>query len=250
MIPSEVYRELEAQILEQLRDMDREQFLYLVGDHDLDIELLTGEWMQLFAEAKDEYYRVLDLDQFRARMAVSPDELEDFVAFLKDEDRKKRLEPISFGIAELEDALPQGMDLVGVVFAEESDDWMWVEQPYEIMSIRPEVFELLEPHMRRLIERNDHALLARLCADHCEGSVEFSAEKWELFLQHIDEKVPELRGIVDNIYSQPADYTSIHEAMALVSDPRFQPSLDAWLRVHAGDAQFALYFRDTARERQ
>jgi hypothetical protein len=210
---------------------------------------LTGEWMQLFAEASD-YYQVLDLAERRARMAISPDELAEFVAFLKDEDRKRRLAPIAFGLAELEDALPVGMDLVGVVFAEESDDWMWVEQPNEIMSVRPEVFAILEPHMRKLLESGDHALLSRLCADHCEGSVEFSPERWQLLLEHIDAQVPELRNVVANVLSVPDDYTSIHEAVTVVADPRYQPSLDAWLRVHARDAKYALYFRDTALARE
>ena len=42
---------------------------------------------------------------------------------------------------------------------------------------------------------------------------------------------------------------TIREAIALVADPAFQPSLDAWLRVHADSAQYALFFRDTQRER-
>jgi hypothetical protein len=52
-IPSEVYRELEAQVLEQLRDGDLSQLKHLLGDHDLEVELLSGEWRVLMADLDD-----------------------------------------------------------------------------------------------------------------------------------------------------------------------------------------------------
>lgn len=249
-LPSEVYRELEAQILEQLREGDLVQLRHLVGDHDLEIELLSGEWRVLFEELEDHYYQVVDIDRRMARMAISPDELEEFVDFLRDEQRQERYRPISFGLAELTDALPAGTDLVGLVFAEESDDWMWAEPVNELVAIRPEVYALLESHLLRLLDQGDFRALARLAEDHAEGCVEFSPEQWQVLMRHSQERVPELLTVFESRLSVPRDYTSIREALGLVADPRYQPSLDAWLRVHAAMAQYALYFRDASLERR
>jgi len=248
-LPSEAYRELETQILQQLREGDRDQLRHLLGDHDLEVELLSGEWRVLFAALAD-YYQEVDLSRRIARMAVSPDELAEFVEFLRNEDRQRAWGPISFGLAELTDALPARCDLVGVVFTEESDDWLWAEPVSELVAIRPEVFALLEPHLRALMEAGDFAALARLAEDHAEGCVEFSPHQWGLLLEHSAERVPELLSIFQQRLSTPADYTTILEALGHVADPRFQPSLDAWLRVHSGTAQYALYFRDAKLERR
>src|SRR5690606_35795653 len=70
---SEVYRELEAQILEALRGGSLEQLGYLLAEHDLKIDLLSGEWRVLFEATRDISYQVVDLRERRARMAVSPD---------------------------------------------------------------------------------------------------------------------------------------------------------------------------------
>ncbi len=248
-LPSEVYREIETQILQQLRDGDRDQLRHLLGDHDLEVELLSGEWRVLFAALAD-YFQEVDHGQRLARMAVSPDELAEFVEFLRNEERKDAWRPISFGLAELTDALPADCDLVGVVFTEESDDWLWAEPVSELVAIRPEVFALLEPHMRALMDAGDFAALARLAEDHAEGCVEFSPHQWSVLMKHSAERVPELLTIYDQRLSTPDDYTSILEALGHVADPRFQPSLDAWLRVHSGTAQYALYFRDSKQERR
>jgi hypothetical protein len=250
MLPSEVYLDLEAQILEQLRDGDLEQLRHLVSEHDLEVELLSGEWRVLFEDLKDDYYQVVDLERRMARMAISPSELEEFVDRLRDESQRERYRPISFGLAELADALPAGTDLVGVVFIEESDDWMWAEPVNEIVALRPEVFELLEPHFRRLLEAGDLRALARMASDHAEGSVEFSPEQWKVLMRHSRERVPELITVFESRLSLPIDYTSVREALSLVADPRFQPSLDAWLRVHAASSQYAVYFRDASVERR
>jgi hypothetical protein len=248
-LPSEVYREIETQILQQLREGDLDQLRHLLGDHDLEVELLSGEWRLLFAALSD-YFQEVDHHRRIARMAVSPDELAEFVAFLRNEERQEKWRPISFGLAELTDALPANCDLVGVVFTEESDDWLWAEPISEIVAIRPEVFTLLEPHMRALMEAGDFAALARLAEDHAEGSIEFSPHQWKLLMKHSHERVPELLPMVQQRISVSADYTGILEALGQVADPRYQPSLDAWLRVHSGTAQYALYFRDAGLERR
>lgn len=250
-LPSEVYREIEAQILGSLATADREQLERLLADHDLKIELLGGEWRSLFAETENDFFQVVDLDERRARMAVSPEELADFVALLRDGDRQRRWAPISFGLAELVDALPAGVDLVGVVFVEESDDWQWVEHTHELIAIRAEVFALLEPHIRTLIAANDHAALARLAGDHCEGAIEFSQARWDRLLADVRRVEPELLKVIENCVALPKDYLGVRDALGKVADPQVQPSLDAWLRVHADvGPQYALYFRDLVRERE
>lgn len=247
-LPSEVYRELEAQILEGLGKASLEQLGYLLADHDLKIELLSGEWRVLFEAAVDTSYQVVDMAERRARMAVSPDELAEFVALLRDPARRAEWAPISFGLAELVDALPVGVDLVGLVLVEEDDDWMWSEATHEIVAIRPEVYALIEPHMRRLVEVGDFAALARLCGDHCEGAIEFSTDKWLALGQAIVRQAPELIPVVEAMISPPSVYRTIRKSLSIVADPRTQPSLDAWLRVHSSEHDYALYFRDVRRE--
>ncbi len=249
MVPAESYRELEAQILELLREGDRDQLRHLIGEYDLQVELLSGEWRMLMSEFED-HYQVVDADARLARMVVSPDELEEFVDGLRDATRQARWAPISFGLAELTDALPAGTDLVAVIFLEEDDDWLWNEPVYELIAIRPEVFALLSDDLRKTLATGDYRAMARLASDHSEGSVEFSPEQWRVLTRHAEERVPELLTVVAERLSTPVDYTQIREALSLVADPRYQPSLDAWLRVHAASAQYALYFRDASLERR
>ncbi|MCP5067977.1 MAG: hypothetical protein GY946_15555 [bacterium] len=249
VLPSELYREIEAQILEQLGQGEREHLVYLLEEHDLDVELLSGEWRVLFEAAKD-YFQVVDPARARARMAVSPEQLAEFVSLLGDPERQKRWRQVSFGLDELRDALPPDCDLAGVVLVEESDDWLWVEQVNEIIAIRPEVFSLIESHLRSLLDNQNFAAARRLAGDHSEGAVEFDPERWSTLLRHADDKVPELRTVIEARLSGPDDYTAICEALALISDPKFQPSLDAWIRVHADTAQYALYFRDVELEQK
>ncbi len=228
---------------------DQVQLRHLLGDHDLEVELLSGEWRVLLAELGD-FYQIVDVPSRIARMAVSPDELSEFVDVLRDPARVARWQPISFGLAELADALPVDSDLVGLVILEESDDWLWAEPVSELVAIRPEVFELLEPHMRALMAAGDYAALARLTEDHCEGCVEFSPEQWRVLLRHVRERVPELMSVFEARIAGAVDYVNVREALAQVADPRYQPSLDAWLRVHAPVAEYALYFRDASLERR
>lgn len=247
-LPSEVYQELEAQILEALASADLQQLSYLLDEHDLKIELLSGEWPVLFEACEDIAYQVVDLAERRVRMAISPDELGEFVALLREPDRQIDWAPISFGLAELVDALPVGRALVGLVIVEEDDDWMWSESTHELIAIRPEVYTLIEPQMRKLIEVGDFAALARLAGDHCEGAIEFSNDKWFALGRAIKDQVPELIPVVESVLSPPGVYTSIREALLRVADPRTQPSLDAWLRVHSDGHQYGLVFRDIRRE--
>jgi hypothetical protein len=247
-LPSDVYRELEGQLLEGLANATLEQLNYLLAEHDLKVELLSGEWRVLFDAMSELSYQVVDPKERRARMAVSPDELADFVEVLRNPARQAEWGPISFGLAELVDALPAGVDLVGLVVVEEGDDWLWSESTHEIIAIRPEVYALIEPHMRKLIELGDYGALARLCGDHSEGAIEFSNDKWFKLGQAIVERAPELVAVVEATISPPAIYRSIRKSLSRVADPRTQPSLDAWLRVHAAGHQYALYFRDIRRE--
>jgi hypothetical protein len=150
-LPSEVYRELEAQLLEGLANATLEQLGYLLGEHDLKVELLSGEWRVLFDATRDLSYQVVNPKERRARMAVSPDELADFVSLLRNPARQA-------------------------------------------------------------------------------------------------ERAPELVPVVEATISPPAIYRSIRKSLSRVADPRTQPSLDAWLRVHAAGHQYALYFRDVRRE--
>lgn len=246
-LPSEVYRELEAQLLEALASASLEQLGYLLAEHDLKVELLSGEWRVLFEACQELCYQVVDLPQRRMRMAVSPDELGEFVTLLRE--RQKDWGVISFGLAELVDALPVGLDLVGLIFVEEDDDWLWSESTHEIIAIRPEVYTLIEPHMRKLIEIGDHGALARLAEDHCEGAIEFSSDKWYALGHAIVQRAPELIQVVEAMLSPPGLYKSIRKSLSRVADPRTQPSLDAWLRVHADGHHYALYFRDIRREK-
>lgn len=247
-LPSEVYQDLEAQILEGLANADLQQLGYLLDEHDLKIELLSGEWRVLFEATEELAFQVVDLEERRTRMAISPDELADFVELLRDPERQIDWTPISFGLAELVDALPLGRALVGVVIVEEDDDWMWSESTHEIIAIRPEVYTLIEPHMRKLIELGDYPALARLAEDHCEGAIEFSNDKWFSLGRTIAERTPELMPVVEAVLSPPGVYTSIREALSIVADPRTQPSLDAWLRVHSDGHHYGLMFRDIRRE--
>lgn len=247
-LESEVYRDLEAQILEQLRDGDRQALMYLLAEAEADYELLSGEWRVLFKAASD-FYQAVDNKERTARMAISPDEIDDFADLIHEPRLTKAWEPISFGLSSLRHAFPVGEATGGIVFLEESDDWMWTEHPYELMAMRPEVYELLKPHIRALVIAKDYAALARMVADHCEGSIEFSDERWDTLRSQAEERVPELATIMSGVLTTPEDYTQIREAIALVADPQFQPSLDAWIRVHADHAQYALFFRDVNRER-
>lgn len=223
--------------------------MQLVEGYDVEVELLSGEWRALMDEL-DDVYDVTDVEHRIFRTTISPDDMEEFVEGLRDPERQKIWRPISFGLAELTDALPRGTDLVGLVVVEESDDWLWHPPINELIAFRPEVFALIEPFLRELLVAKDYRALARLAEDHAEGCVEFSEEQWRDFTQETSERAPELIAVIEGRIATPTDYTSIREALGQVANPRRQPSLDAWLRVHAASAQYALYFRDASLEQR
>ena len=247
LIPAEVYSDLEAQILEQIREVDRERLAFLVSEHDLEDELLSGEWRTLLAAASD-YFQNVSLPDRRARLAVAPEELEDFGRLVAS--HLPAWAPISFGLSDLYDAMPKGAPVEGLVMMEEPDDWLWTEKSYELHAIRPEVWALLEQPMRALVSAGDHAALARLCSDHAEGTIEFSEHRWATLLDMAHEQMPELFRAMADVLVPPSLYSSVREGLSRIADPQFQPSLDAWLRTHADTHDYALYFRDLRRERE
>lgn len=247
LLPAEVYSDLEAQILEQIREADRDRLSFLVDEHDLEVELLSGEWRLLLSVASD-YFQAVSLPDRRARLAVSPEELEDFAKLMAR--HLPAWAPIAFGLTDLYDAMPKGAAVEGLVLLEEPDDWMWTEKSYEMHAIRPEVWTLLEQPMRALVAAGDHAALARLCSDHAEGTVEFSEQRWATLLDMAHQRMPELFATMAEVLVPPALYSTVREGLSQIADPQFQPSLDAWLRTHADAHQYALYFRDLRRERE
>ncbi|TPV92567.1 MAG: hypothetical protein B7733_25110 [Myxococcales bacterium FL481] len=249
-LPASAYRQLETQILEAVATADREQLLFLLADQREELQLLSGAWRVLFAAAETEFYQYVNAERRRARMAVSPDEMSDFAALLNDPEFGATWAPVDFSLVELADSIPEDEEEadIGIVFVEESDNWLWTPPNYEIHAIAPDVYSLLEPHMRELIDEEDFHSLARLCADHCEAVVEFSPQRWKTLRQQVTEQVPELIPAISRVLTPPDDYTSMSEALRLIATPTLQPSLDAWLRVHGDGQQYALYFRDIGRE--
>lgn len=249
MLPAEVYRDLEVQILDGL-DGPRERLVYLVEEHDLDVELLSGEWRLLFRATSALLHQIWEPARARARMTVAPEEVPNFVEVLRRPELVEAWEPVRFGLAELADALPDHGDLAGLVFVEESEDWLWQERAFEIFALRRDVFRLLEPFVRELVEARNFAALARLAGDHAEGAIEFDRERWRQLLDAAEERTPELLPMIRGLVADPDDYTLVREALTLVAPAEMQPSLEAWLRVHADADDYALVFRDLDREEE
>ena len=155
---------------------------------------------------------------------------------------------ITFGLQHLTYALPLASGLIGAVFLEESDDWLTREPSHEILAIRPEVFALLSPFIHKLVDRGDFTMLARLVADHCESSIEFTADRWLGLREQSQARAPELVKMIDGHLTTPDGYDRALAAMKRMLDAHQQPSLDAWLRVHAEQGRYALVFRDIRRE--
>ena len=249
MLPAEVYRDLEVQILDGLEG-DRARLAYLVEEHDVDVELLSGEWRLLFRETADSLHQVWKPDRGLARMAVPPEQVPRLVEVLRDPARVAAWEPVRFGLAELTDVVPDHPDLAGLVFVEETEDWLWQERAFEIFALRRQVFELVEPFIDDLLASRNFAALARLAGDHAEGGIEFTRERWKDLLDAAREKTPELLPVIEGLVARPSDYTLVREALALVAPAEAQPSLEAWLRVHADADDYAFVFRDLDREEE
>ena len=138
--------------------------------------------------------------------------------------------------------------LIGAIFVEEDDNWLNNESSHEILAIRPEVFAPLSPFIQKLVDRGDFTMLARLVADHCESSIEFTADRWLGLREQSQARAPELVKMIDSHLTTPEGYDKALAAMKRMLDAHLQPSLDAWLRVHAEQGRYALVFRDIRRE--
>jgi hypothetical protein len=244
-VPAEAFREVAPQVAEELGKADRDQLLYLLEDRDLEVELLSGEWRVLLAALTG---FPMHREARCARLLVEPGRLAEFVRVLADPERQREWASIAFGLAELADALPRDCDLVGLVLIEEADDWLWDEPRNEIFAMRPEVYALLEPHMRDMVRKNDHPALARLADDHAEGVIVLNPYLWQVLRRQAEHRAPRLVRALEEGITGPDEYEEIHAALATVSDPSTQPSLDAWLRVHGVDSRYALYFREAAHQ--
>lgn len=245
ILEAEDYQDMEVQLLEQLKSAERQTLEYLLSDSIDQIELLSGEARVLFGAG--DFMQHTDLPERRMRMAVAPDEMGEFVGLWSGEQHEERLAPISFNLPRLRAGLANA-DQVGLVLLEETEDWMWVEHPNEIIAVRDDAWQVLAPHLQALLQAGEHALLARLAADHSESAVEFTGARWTKFLEQLQHAAPEMLNVVQHSLSHPSDYVSIRELLALVAEPSVQPSLDAWLRVTEAREACGLYFRDAQRD--
>lgn len=249
LIRSERFYDLEERLQQMLPTTPREQVLSLIGEEHVlqKIELMSGEWRLLFAINRD-YKPVVGRRRF-ARMMVAPDQLTGLVSGLWKHELRDRWRAIAFGLSTLTLALPLASGLVGVVILEESEDWLYQAPVNEMSAISPEVFTLLEPHYRELLEQEDYLSLARLASDHADSIVEFSTTRWLSLRQSCLELDPGLAEVFERRLVGPEQYEQIIQGLGNVIDPEEQPSLDSWLRVHGPRKRCALYFRDIRVER-
>lgn len=250
LIRSERYLDIEDALMERLAGASRDEVLGLIGKDFFRIELLSGEWRVLFTQPRvTDHYQPVASDSLRvARLMAAPDQLAPLVNTLWMHELHDRWRQITFGLQHLTYALPLASGLIGAVFLEETDEWLSAEPTHEILAIRPEVFELLGPFFQKLVDRGDYTMLARLAADHCESSIEFSADRWLGLREQSQARAPELITMIDSYMTPPEHYGPALAAMKRMLDAQQQPSLDAWLRVHAEGEHYALVFRDIRRE--
>ena len=250
LIRSERFYDLEERLQQMLPAAPRDQVLALIGEEHVlkKIELMSGEWRLLFA-INQPYKPVVGGRKRHARMMAAPDQLTGLVSGLWKSELKDRWRPISFGLSTLTLALPLASGLVGVVILEESDDWLYQPPVNEMSAISPEVFALLEPHYRELLEQEDYLGLARLATDHADSIVEFSTTRWLSLRQSCLDQNQKLAQVFERRLTPPGEYDAIIKGLDDVIDPEEQPSLDSWLRVHGPRGHHALYFRDIRVER-
>jgi hypothetical protein len=250
LIRSERYLEIEETLMAQLANASRQQILELVGKDHVRIELLSGEWRVLFTQARVmESYGPVASDSHRvARLMAAPDQLAPLVNTLWVHELHDRWRAITFGMQHLTYAMPLALGLIGAVFVEEPDAWVNAEPVYEMLAIDVEVFTLLAPFIQKLVDRGDYTMLARLCGDHCESSIEFTADRWLGLREQSQARAPELVRMIDGYLCPPELYGRAVAGMKKMLDAHAQPSLDAWLRVHADRGKYALVFRDIRRE--
>lgn len=238
-------------MLHQLATASREQVLDLIGREFRRIELLSGEWRLLFSQPRvHEAYRPTIGTSGRrvARMMAAPDQLAPLVNTLWQHEIRDRWRAITFGLTNLTCALPLASGLVGAVFVEEPDLWLTAEPTHEILAIHPDVFALIGVQIRKLAEDGDWPALARLVADHCDSAVEFTTDGWLGLREQSAIKAPALVRYMDGYLTPPELHEHVVAAMRQMLDAETHPSLDAWLRVHADRARYAMVFRDMRRE--
>jgi hypothetical protein len=183
-----------------------------------------------------------------ARLMAAPDQLAPLVNTLWMHELHDKWKPITFGLQHLTYGLPLASGLIGAVFLEETSEWLDVEPTHEIMAISADVFALLSPFIHKLVDRGDFTMLARLAADHCESAIEFTADRWLGLREQSQARAPELVRMIDGHLIAPESYERALAAMKRMLDAHLQPSLDAWMRVHAERGRYALLFRDIRRE--
>ncbi len=250
LVRSERYLEIEDVLMQRLAGASRGELLELIGKDFFRIELLSGEWRVLFTQARvtDSYGPVASDSMRVARLMAAPDQLAPLVNTLWMHELHDKWRSITFGLQHLTYALPLASGLIGAIFVEEDDHWVSNESSHEILAIRPEVFALLSPFIHKLVDRGDFTMLARLVADHCESSIEFTADRWLGLREQSQARAPELVKMIDGHLTTPEGYDKALAAMKRMLDAHLQPSLDAWLRVHAEQSRYALVFRDIRRE--
>lgn len=212
------------------------------------IELLSAEWRVLFG-INQEYAPKIGGPRRLARMMVAPDRLAGLVNGLWRNELHDRWQPLAFGLTTLTLALPLASGLVGVVFMEEGEDWLYATPVNEVSAIRPAIFTLIEPHIRELLRQGDFVSLARLVGDHADSTVELPTSRWLALRESCQQRAPALLKVFDRRLALPEEYEGIIGALRHIIDPQQQPSLDSWLRVQASRGTYALYFRDIRVER-
>jgi len=250
LIRSERYLDIEDVLMQKLASASRAEVLDLIGKDFVRIELLSGEWRVLFTQHRvtDSYQPVASDQRRMARLMAAPDQLAPLVNTLWMHELRDKWKPITFGLQHLTYGLPLASGLIGAVFLEEAPEWQQAEPTHEIMAIRADVFALISPFIHKLVDRGDFTMLARLAADHCDSAIEFTADRWLGLREQSQARAPELIRMIDGCLIVPESYDQALAAMKRMLDAHLQPSLDAWLRVHAERGRYALLFRDIRRE--
>ncbi len=250
LIRSERYLDIEEVLMQRLAVAARTEVLDMIGKDFFRIELLSGEWRVLFTQPRvTDSYGPIASDSMRvARLMAAPDQLAPLVNTLWMHELHDKWKPLTFGLQHLTYGLPLASGLIGAVFLEESDEWASAEPTHEILAIHPDVYALLSPFIHKLVDRGDFTMLSRLVSDHCESAIEFTADRWLGLREQSQARAPELVKMIDNHLTTPDHYEKALAAMKRMLDAHLQPSLDAWLRVHAERARYALVFRDIRRE--
>ena len=252
LIRSERYLDIEEQLMQKLAHSSRAEILELIGRDFIRIELLSGEWRLLFTQPRvtDNYNPVASDSMRIARLMAAPDQLAPLVNTLWMHELRDEWCTITYGLQRLTYALPLASGLIGAVFLEESDEWLAHQDHHELLAIRPEVYSLLSPFIEKLVDRRDFAMLGRLATDHCESALEFDGERWQGLREQSQARAPELLKMIDANLIPPSGHQKAINAIKRMLNAQQQPSLDAWLRVHAERDRYALVFRTLAKHNE